>query len=224
MFAKPLLALAHRLTTLAISMLMAKQTNVTTSLTTTTAMTREQKGPRPSVSFSTAICSRRQRLSKLQGSLVLGRIQTQHAVRRTLAGVEAQPGRPLQRDRWDCWQASAARRVGLLAGLPLLTVQDLRGPPLTAEAGDLAMARTPASAARASSWAADKPLAIGSSGASNSTAKKTAMKLQMESPVVMASTCSNGYGQPDWQGRKRKVNRKRKGKTRDLCRSEIRGS
>ena len=84
------------------------------------------------------------------------------------------------------------------AGLSLLTVQSLREAPLTAEAGDLAMARTPASAARASSWAADMPLAIGSSGASSSTVKKTAMKLQMESPVVMASTCSNGCGAHEW--------------------------
>ena len=58
------------------------------------------------------------------------------------------------------------------------------------------MAKTPASAARTSSWAADRPLAIGSSGDSSSTVKKTAMKLQMESPVVRDSTCSHGCGQP----------------------------
>ena len=69
--------------TLAASRLMAKQMKVTTSLTTTTAMTREQKGPLPSVSFSTAICSRRRQLSKLLGSLVLGWIQMHHAVHRT---------------------------------------------------------------------------------------------------------------------------------------------
>lgn len=81
--AEPLLAVAHWLTTLAASRLMAKQMKVTTSLTTTTAMTREQKGPLPSVSFSTAICSRRRQLSKLLGSLVLGWIQMHHAVHRT---------------------------------------------------------------------------------------------------------------------------------------------
>ena len=42
-------------TTLAISMLMAKQTNTTTSFTMTTAMVKDEKGPLPSVSFNTAI-------------------------------------------------------------------------------------------------------------------------------------------------------------------------
>jgi hypothetical protein len=43
------------LTTSAISMLMAKQTNTTTSFTITTAMVKDENGPLPSVSFSTAI-------------------------------------------------------------------------------------------------------------------------------------------------------------------------
>jgi len=39
-------------------MLSEKQMKTRTSLVTTTAITSEQYGPRPSVSFSTAICAR----------------------------------------------------------------------------------------------------------------------------------------------------------------------
>ena len=54
------------LTTSAISMLIAKHTKTTTSFTMTTAIVNEEKGPLPSVSFSTAICVPKQQLTAVQ--------------------------------------------------------------------------------------------------------------------------------------------------------------
>ena len=197
------------------SRLTAKQQKTRMSLTTTTAMTSEQKVPLPAVSFRTAICGRSHRCSALirapssESRPKKGVVQCHplcSIVDITSACYMMLDWTWMERQRNGCtWTGTATDQLS--------TMTCFRGVPSqpgcwagrgfmghTADAGDLAMATVPARLAMIRTSAGARPRVSGSSGDSRSIARYTAAQDAAATATVMLSTCQiDGQCQATYQ-------------------------